>query len=435
MPEANALFIRRLDLKTAVEKWSAIARDLFSGRTISGNFTTTLERLTANYSGTSRDLTGLPDVVRILRVASDEAAKIECFGFLISDGTGNQATVVRYIVSDDMTSARIVATHGSDADRQVEVVTGLARILEFVPRHVLAMESVPRAHQEALSYEQSLLAELRSQVTKIAEFNLKQAAEQAKFVDRVTVEFQERSQKQQEEARESVRKQREEADEAIRKQREEADEAIRKQREELAAREEQHKQTVAEWDAKQNMAARRALLERIQGLLSTQANFKLSDDTQKKRWPIHGLCIGALLGGVAFAGFWARQIAQTPDPRWFHFTPLSAGVIFVVSTLVYYVKWNDQWFREHAQAEMRNKKLGADILRASWLAELFLEGKEHDRQLPDLLVTRFSDGLFQDVSMNGPEHPADQMVDLVKKLSAVEVGKDGVKITKTAAKE
>jgi hypothetical protein len=103
--------------------------------------------------------------------------------------------------------------------------------------------------------------------------------------------------------------------------------------------------------------------------------------------------------------------------------------------LIYYIKWSDQWFREHAQAELRIKKLSSDILRASWLAELVLEGKQADQQLPEALMSRFSEGLFADSLVSATEHPSDQMVALIRKLSSVKVNRDGVELTKSSEKE
>ena len=145
--------------------------------------------------------------------------------------------------------------------------------------------------------------------------------------------------------------------------------------------------------------------------------------------------IGSIIWIISFSSSIIYCILIKAEPRWYQYAPLSVGTAFLISTLVYYIKWNDQWSNEHARAESRNKKLNADILRASWLAEMFFEGKDKERILPDLLLSRFSEGLFAEVSTSGPEHPSDQMTDLLKKISSVKVGKDSVELTKAAAEE
>jgi hypothetical protein len=77
------------------------------------------------------------------------------------------------------------------------------------------------------------------------------------------------------------------------------------------------------------------------------------------------------------------------------FLPISAGTGIFVSTAIYYIRWNDRWFRDHASAEFANRKFGADILGASWLAELFFEWDEKkDFNFPPELLQSFARGLF-----------------------------------------
>jgi hypothetical protein len=122
--------------------------------------------------------------------------------------------------------------------------------------------------------------------------------------------------------------------------------------------------------------------------------------------------------------------ASTPD--WHHLAPFSAATLTLLSTFIYFVRWNDQWAKEHARAEIRIKRFSEDILRASWIAELFFETKDKNIQVPDTLFTNFSQGLFGDEPLAETQHPVDQVADLVKKLSAIEVG--NVKLTKAPEK-
>jgi hypothetical protein len=101
-----------------------------------------------------------------------------------------------------------------------------------------------------------------------------------------------------------------------------------------------------------------------------------------------------------------------------------------VTTFVYYLKWNDRWFREHADAELAATRYKADIYRASWLAELVLEAQtEADAELPPELIAAFGRNLFVDP---GPtkesEHPIEAISSLVKRVRSVTVGKGGFSV-------
>lgn len=301
----------------------------------------------------------------------------------------------------------------------------------YAQRDHLVSESLPQAQKESLAYHQAVTTNLSDQVVRIASFNLEQTKKQDEFFMRLAEMQEEKLREREERLEEQFR----ERQAGLDQERATLGEQHRARIEELEKCEEEHKRKIAEFDAKENMVVRRKLLTEMIAVIDKQKNFELSEKTGKKRLLVHILCVGALALSVFLVAFSASAVLTSADPHWYQFTPLSAGILFFVSTAVYYIKWNDQWFREHARAEFQNKKLNADILRASWLAELYFEGNDKDRKLPEALVNRFSEGLFLDAAANATEHPTDQLVDLVKKLSTVKVGKEGVEVTKSSAKE
>jgi hypothetical protein len=135
-------------------------------------------------------------------------------------------------------------------------------------------------------------------------------------------------------------------------------------------------------------------------------------------------CMTAMLLGVLVAVGFAIKLLLSPD--WKFVPGVTTGLLLAASTFVYYIKWSDQWFKEHARAEIRNRRLEADIQRAAWLSEMFFETK--DKQLPESFFEHFARGLFSEEQMQDTEHPADQLAKLVRSVSGVKVGKEGVDI-------
>jgi len=200
-------------------------------------------------------------------------------------------------------------------------------------------------------------------------------------------------------------------------------------KEQLDRREGEHRAKVAEFELRESTAVRRDLLKQMRKQLDLQKEIKLSHATEKKRYVIHGVCLAALLVGVAVVACFAAIIFSKESTNWRHVAPITAGLLLFGSTLVYYMRWTNAWFREHAEAEFRNKRFGGDILRASWLAELAFEWhKEEQEVLPESLITNFSRNLFVDERFADTEHPADMVAAAVKGISKMSVGKEGVNV-------
>jgi hypothetical protein len=160
-------------------------------------------------------------------------------------------------------------------------------------------------------------------------------------------------------------------------------------------------------------------------LAGSPRNSRADQYGYRKRYVIHGVCVFAMLVGAILAIIFANKMLSTQNPDWHLYLPISAGILLFASTLVFYLKWNDDWFREHAHAEFYNRKLNSDILRASWIAELFFEsGKKEGFKLPSEVVASFTRNLFVDsYSANKKHHPFDQILDTVGKVSTIKFGK------------
>ncbi|MBX3210169.1 MAG: hypothetical protein KF764_34375 [Labilithrix sp.] len=174
---------------------------------------------------------------------------------------------------------------------------------------------------------------------------------------------------------------------------------------------------------------RRDLLKMIQGTLDKAKDFSLSTSTVEKRLMVH-IVTGLLLTVVGcVAGIYVYRLAFALKPTealWHDYALVAAPFATLVTTFVYYLKWNDRWFREHADNEFAASRYRADILRASWVAELVSEWQaESEEELPPELLSAFTRNLFRD----GPgskesEHPLDAITGMMKRVTSVSVGKN-----------
>lgn len=420
MSSEGSLFLRPLAPLDALQKALSLATALFPNSTIGLQFHTNVAHLHFTAVAPSTQIHHHESIKKFTDIFAQFSTGLECSNFSVGIHKDQSSPLVRYKLSADGLSAVIELQNVPQADNAIQIISKLSNMFTFISRSTLLAEHLPGPQQDLIKSQSIALADLHSAVSKIAQFNLEQVKEHSDFLRKATIDLDARSKKQ---------------DEELESKREAIDKQYRTRLEELEQREREHQKKVDEYDAKENMLVRRKLLTEIKDLIKEQEKFSLSENVYKKRYVVHGICSSSAIAAIVWILYFLHRINSTIGPKWYDFAPLSAGVIFLVSTIVFYIKWNDQWIREHAQAELRNKKLNADILRASWLAEMFFEGNDKEHPIPDMLVSRFSEGLFADTVLNSAEHPTDQMLDLIKKVSAVKVGKDSVEITKSAAKE
>jgi hypothetical protein len=82
----------------------------------------------------------------------------------------------------------------------------------------------------------------------------------------------------------------------------------------------------------------------------------------------------------------------------------------LAASVVFYIRWTDHWFRQHADEEMRLKRLELDLDRATWVVEMALEWKrEKDADIPQELIDRLSRNLFESDSYSRPRHPGEDL--------------------------
>ena len=96
---------------------------------------------------------------------------------------------------------------------------------------------------------------------------------------------------------------------------------------------------------------------------------------------------------------------------YFILKPLFSGIA-LAAAVIYYIRWSNLWFTQHATEEFRLKRLNLDIDRASWVVEMALEWKdEKGTEIPHELVERLSRNLFTEEhgETKGPRHPSEDL--------------------------
>ncbi|MBL8624451.1 MAG: hypothetical protein JNK64_24295 [Myxococcales bacterium] len=189
--------------------------------------------------------------------------------------------------------------------------------------------------------------------------------------------------------------------------------------ERLAAREAEHEKRVAEFETDEARRVRRKLLGDVEKVLKDLETSTTSPQTEARRRPIWLGILGLLLIFGTLAATGAVQYFRTLDTH--YAWPFSAGMLGFSGMAIYGLRWTDSWHRQHAAQEMMARRYKADILRASWIAELASEWSDDGRQVPTGLVDVFARNLFLDV--NGPtetQHPIEQ---LLAKAGRIEISK------------
>lgn len=281
----------------------------------------------------------------------------------------------------------------------------------------LARSESPSIDDVALQLRERSVSDLKEQVSKLAEFLTGMAEREARSREEIQTKLDQAHQERADKLNEEYRAHKEAFDQV--KANEEA--KLDSQRKDLAAKRE-------ELDLRDEQGVRRELLEKIQTVLKDAEKHNASDDTQKKRQIIHKITYGLFGLGSIIAIISGIKIFGAGEPDWHFWVVFASSITTIITTAIYYLKWNDRWFREHADAEFAAKRYKADILRASWLAELAGEWQKtkDKKELSPLLVEAFTRNLFADVSIGDPsDHPLDEMSNLLKRASEVSFGKTG----------
>jgi hypothetical protein len=187
--------------------------------------------------------------------------------------------------------------------------------------------------------------------------------------------------------------------------------------EELIEREKQLASDKAQFDDRSARHVRRDSVKGLKSIIKGRADhFALTAETRKKRWPIHAIFL-ALLTMSAAVVYWGFAILPSDNEQgpqlWLHLVRVPTGVIGFALASVYYIRWNDQWFRQHSDEEFRLRQLELDVDRASWVTELALELRDEKGDLPAALLDRLSAALFVSRPSEAVRHPSQDLLSTI----------------------
>ena len=187
-----------------------------------------------------------------------------------------------------------------------------------------------------------------------------------------------------------------------------------------------------ELDDRSARHARREQSRALQEKISNRSKkFVLTPATRRKRLSVH-VIFGLLLclsGGLTIRSLLFPAMATEGIPLWLELGRLPLGVLGFALIAVFYIRWNDQWFRQHADQEFRLQQLALDVDRAGYATEMLLEWQEDKGgEMPAVMLDRLTAGLFTDqTTVARVRHPSeDATAALVRAASSVRVEVPGI---------
>jgi len=193
-----------------------------------------------------------------------------------------------------------------------------------------------------------------------------------------------------------------------------------KKQELLDAKQDDLNKAIKEHDDRSNTHARREIRKDILSEIKNRQNeFKLTKGTINLRYPIMII----LFLFISFLGFnvWVsggetyHLISTSSDKTGLILLTGFKQMLYafgLIGTVIFFIKWLNNWHEKHAVAEFKLKQFELDMERASWLVETSLEWKDaKGTTIPEDLLDKLSNNLF-DLSKESHDklvHPADQL--------------------------
>lgn len=199
---------------------------------------------------------------------------------------------------------------------------------------------------------------------------------------------------------------------------------------ELENKEALFNERIKNFDERERTVVRRDLLEKIKVIIEEQKEITLSKKTIEKRLLINIVSIIILIitGLASFGGLgliFYQEFIIGKIYNYSIFIPVTTFTLFFASTLIFFVRWNYQWFKQHADIEFQNKKYLLDILRANWIIEMFFESKQNNNniELPKEIYTVLSKNMFE-LAENKykAEHPVEDILKSLKNIKSINIG-------------
>ena len=196
---------------------------------------------------------------------------------------------------------------------------------------------------------------------------------------------------------------------------------------ELDSREQELNRLRQDLDDRSARHARREQSRALQKKISDRSeNFTLTRATGRKRLPVHIIftILLSLSGGLIGSSLATPVTATEGAALWLGLGRLPLGALGFALTALFYIRWTDQWFRQHANQEFKLQQLALDVDRAGYVTEMLMEWQEEKGgEMPTILVDRLTAGLFTEHSaVARVRHPSeDATAALLRAASSVQV--------------
>jgi hypothetical protein len=326
---------------------------------------------------------------------------------------GDRGGEFRYAARGDLVSAELHIEGAKTADEAVEWLNAVAKHFELSTYiDLVSPVGLTEPQRNALQAQERSLADFKGEIERLADFLSKIAREDAEQRRKLQIELEQDY--------------RAKADAAAAEHQRKLGELEGRRRQnddDFAARMKAFEAEKAAFETSEAKHVRRRMLAKLEEVLAKSESMSLSDSTQRKRWPVHVVVGLALLTSGMFVWSMAARFLSESEPDWHFGLPMATGTLTFVAMLIYYVRWNDRWFREHAEGELAAKRYQADIVRANWLAELVAEQRQLEAELPSELLEAFTRNLFRGTTtLAEAEHPFEQVTAMLKRAKELKVG-------------
>jgi DNA repair exonuclease SbcCD ATPase subunit len=426
-PNPKAFYTTTFSASEGLDKFIAIAQAWAPKSSFYFSIETNITGVQFAASGTPEELSKHPDLSKFKNQIGDKKS-IRCATALLR--VGNDANHELNYKTDDGVIGEFTLKLQSAQQTIPQIIAALETNFKVTDYIDLVRTKSPAIDDTAVQLRERSAADLEKQLNKMADFLTGMAKREAEQREQLQEKLETTYQQRQDKLDEKNRQRVSDFNEFKSTEATKLDELRKTQESRVAEQREQLEEDRAAFNLKNEQGVRRDLLNKIQEVLADAEVHNASIDTQKKRRIIHYIVLGLLLTGFSFTGLSIWKIYfSTPPIDWHYWAVYGTSVVTLITTAIYYLKWNDRWFREHANAEFAAKRYKSDILRASWLAELAGEWKKNKEELSPLLIDAFSKNLFTDISTTDPsDHPMDEMTNLLKKATDVSFSKAGVSI-------
>ena len=183
-------------------------------------------------------------------------------------------------------------------------------------------------------------------------------------------------------------------------------------------------------DDRRNTHVRREVFGKLQELLTKSKQVELSTSTNAKTKNIWFLSLLLASFGAVLMGLGFYLTVYKTEIGWFRLLPLSSGVIIVVSSVLYLIRFANAWLARHADLETRNQLLQVDMARASWFAEMLFEYKDEKQgAVPDAVIQVMTKNLFDVRPDSGAvSHPVDEVAAFVGRINRIRLANGEVEM-------